>query len=70
MTDGVPLICDPVPGPIIYRLSRVEAQRLRFMAWDWPFAWIQATVHHERSRVRPPRAGQRTEWPDAEFCAA
>jgi hypothetical protein len=75
VTDDVPLICDPVPGPPVIItasnvLSKADVERLCRM-------WAEAS-RGAPNRVRILEAGrrfepltsQRTEWPDAEFCAA
>ena len=71
----VPLICDPVPGPlgILVRsgtLTKVEVERLR-EAWN---AYVAKAVARPATIISgytfKPLIGERTEWPDAEFCAA
>lgn len=74
MSDDVPLICDPVPnqyGGVIaipFEISPETAAELKAI-------WIAA---YERQDFRQLQSTgdvqivypQRTEWPDAEFCAA
>lgn len=67
MADDVPLICDPVPGAM---LTEVDIDRLRD-AWNLHVAKVVARP----ATIIPgytfkPLVGGRTEWPDAEFCAA
>lgn len=71
MTDDVPLICDPVPGPWV-DVERVVAEALVIK-----FAGNLALIlGHEPSpsecleQAGFELSGARTEWPDAEFCAA
>jgi hypothetical protein len=71
----VPLICDPVPGPsgIITtsrRLSAADVERFR-KRWalvSKGFA-SPSEILPAAYRFQPLTAG-RTEWPDAEYCAA
>jgi hypothetical protein len=73
----VPLICDPVPGPPMIltvgrALSPADVARLRQL-WAEASAgapnWTKVQVLEAGCRFEP-LVGQRTEWPDAEFCAA
>lgn len=74
MINDVPLICDPVPGPLPVlitgrELPTDEADRFR-RAY---FGAVRTALWHPQIALGPryePRVGQRTEWPDAEYCAA
>jgi hypothetical protein len=74
-TEAVPLICDPVPGPppvivIPHQLSKADLERLR-KRWSEAFVGMPGKVKILDAGCRfEPLAAQRTEWPDAEFCAA
>jgi hypothetical protein len=76
MPDDVPLICDPVPGPMPSRpdvflcdrrLSGAEVKRLR-RKWEAIIAEEGAGAFIEPS-CRFISVFER-HWPDAEFCAA
>lgn len=75
MKDDVPLICDPVPGPPMIvsftrQLSPAEVEKFR-NRWEQLSRGIpqQSLVADVEYRFEKGIGG-RTEWPDAEFCAA
>jgi hypothetical protein len=71
----IPLICDPVPGPGLvlttsHRLSEDERKRLREL-WDAATAGPIRPMLIKDKRIQfKPLVGERTEWPDAEYCGA
>lgn len=75
MMDDVPLICDPVPGPPMIvaftrQLSLAEVECFRNQ-WEQLSRGIPQRPWVADVEYRFERGtGTRTEWPDAEFCAA
>lgn len=68
----VPLICDPVPGPhgIISSSRVLSAEEVRKLRQLWSVGWHGALMLVGDDFMFRPLIGDRTEWPDAEFCAA
>jgi hypothetical protein len=72
----IPLICDPVPGPptIITTSRRLSADERERLLRLWNAASRGGPIRQmliKDKRVRfEPLVGERTEWPDAEYCGA
>ncbi len=72
--DDVPLICDPVLGPANYDVERIitAALALKFCGEMAVVLGREPTPTEciEQAELEAGCAPNRTEWPDAEFCAA
>lgn len=73
MNNAVPLICDPVPGLIIVMecAGSLAPDLIADLRRVYHLSGRRSAVYLSRRGVEVRSIpGSRTEWPDAEFCAA
>lgn len=76
MTDDVPLICDPVPGPgmlpgVLVCNRRLTEAEIRQLQAEWERANRGACpVYLVPLDCTMSAVFEERQWPDAEFCAA